>query len=74
MSLCLTHEEIREITGKDRYSAQIKVLRAMGIESKPRPDGSILVDRALLQRLGPGEGWERSQSVQEKTEPRWDAA
>ena len=72
MSLCLTHEEIREVTGKDRYSAQIKALRAMGIESKPRPDGSILVDRAYYNDWVRGRAG-KDRRAQEKTEPRWDA-
>ena len=72
MSLCLAPEEIEEITQKTRYSAQQKVLRAMGIESKRRPDGSVLVDRALYGEWARGEvGKDRREQV--KTQPRWDA-
>ena len=73
MSLCLSPEEIEEITQKKRYSAQQRVLRAMGLESKRRPDGSVLVDRAHYKDWVRGEVGKGHQA-QEKTEPRWDAA
>lgn len=72
MSLCLTHDEIKEITGKTKYSAQQRVLRAMGIDSKPRPDGTILVDRAVYNDWARGSHGARQQH-EEKTQPRWDS-
>lgn len=72
MSICLTHEEIVEVTDKIKYSAQIRVLRALGIESRQRPDGSIIVDRAHYAEWARGTvGAQRK--TQEKTQPRWDA-
>jgi len=73
MSLCLTPEEIKEITQKRRYSAQDRVLRAMGIESKRRPDGSVLVDRAHYNEWARGKVG-KDRRAQEKSGPRWDAA
>jgi len=73
MSLCLTPEEIEEITQKKRYSAQQKVLRALGIESKRRPDGSVLVNRAHCNDWVRGEVG-TGRRAREKTEPRWDTA
>jgi len=70
MTLCLSPDEIEELTQKKRYSAQIRVLRALGIESRPRPDGSILVDRRHYESWANG-GKERR--AREKTEPRWNA-
>lgn len=71
MSICLTPEEIQEITLKSRYSAQVRVLRAMGIESKQRPDGSILVDRAHYNEWARGKAG-KDRKARERTEPRWD--
>lgn len=74
MSLCLTPEEIQEITQKTRYSAQRRVLRAMGIESKPRPDGSVLVDRAHYNEWVRGKTGKGRRPQDNTDEPRWDAA
>jgi Domain of unknown function (DUF4224) len=72
MSLCLTPEEIEEITLKRRYSAQRRVLRALGLDFKPRPDGSILLDRSIYEAwLGGGRRGQKDKG-EEKTEPRWD--
>lgn len=72
MTLCLTPEEIEDLTQKKRYSAQIRVLRALGIESRPRPDGSVLVDRAHYEEWARGFAG-KEQRASEKTEPRWNA-
>ena len=45
MSICLTDEEIAELTGKKHRDAQRRVLVALGIEHRVRPDGSIVVSR-----------------------------
>lgn len=47
-SLVLTDAEIRAVTRKQRPSAQVRVLRAMGIAHRIRPDGSVLVLRESL--------------------------
>lgn len=62
------------VAGATRCSAQLKVLRAMGIESKARPDGLILVDRGHYNEWVRGKVG-KDRRAQEKTdEPRWDAA
>lgn len=71
MSLCLSPDEIKEVTGKTKYSAQQRVLRALGIESKLRPDGSVLVDRVHYEEAV--RGVSKARKVEEKTQPRWDA-
>jgi hypothetical protein len=69
-SLCLTPREIEEITQKKRYAAQQRMLRAMGLESKARPDGSVFVDRAHYEEWG--RGGRRTGDREEKTQPRWE--
>ena len=39
----LTPKQVAGLTGKKRPSAQVRVLRYMGIDHRTRPDGSILV-------------------------------
>ena len=68
--LCLTPKEIEEITHKKRYSAQQRVLRTMGIDSRPRPDGTIFVDRSIYEAWLRG-GRNNGES-QGKTVPKWD--
>ncbi len=43
--ICLTPAEIQEVTGKQRPHAQAKVLLALGIPFRIRPDNSLLVLR-----------------------------
>ena len=50
--LTLTNEEIEQITNRQRRSAQARMLAALGIRHKIRPDGSILVFRAAVEKLG----------------------
>ena len=69
-SLCLTPEEIEEITQKRRYSAQRRALRALGLDLKPRADGSILLDRSIYEAWLRG-GRNNGES-QGKTVPKWD--
>ena len=51
MSLCLTEDELVELTGKRKCGAQVKALRTMGIDHKVRGDGSPVVLRAHVERL-----------------------
>ena len=46
MTLVLSPDELIELTGKQRRSAQAKVLTALAIPFRVRPDGSLLVLRA----------------------------
>lgn len=50
-SMFLTEEELTGLTGKQRSSARIRALNSMGIQHKIRPDGSIAVLRAHVDRL-----------------------
>lgn len=64
----LTADEIRELTGLKNASAQLKQLRAMGIEAVIRADGKPVVSRTAVElRLG---GMAALQSGQE---PDWGA-
>lgn len=47
----LTDEEVYELTRKKRYPAQLRALRAMGIEYRVRGDGSPGVARAHVEKV-----------------------
>lgn len=47
--ITLTHEELIELTGKARKSAQIEALRFLSIPFKIRPDGTPVVLRAAME-------------------------
>lgn len=65
----LDESEIAQLTGKQRRDAQARALRFMGIEHKSRPDGSLAVLRAHVEKLL-GEG--AVSKTKRKTEPRFD--
>lgn len=68
--MILTNTELRELTGRRVKSAQVRVLRFMGIEHKIRPDGSVVVLRAHVdQIMGASDGARRQVEV----EPNWSA-
>jgi hypothetical protein len=50
-SALLTDAEIRELTRRKKRKSQAEVLRKMGIRHAVRPDGTILVARALVTKL-----------------------
>lgn len=50
MSLCLTEAEIRDLTHKKRASAQMRALKARGIDCWLRPDNTVAVDREVYRR------------------------
>ena len=60
----LTEEDIRRITKKVRPSAQLRKLRALGIECRPDGDGKPLVLESVAKRWG-GERPERAKQIQE---------
>ncbi len=70
MSICLTYEEIFELTGRKHCDAQRTALVRMGIDHIVRPDGSLVVSRALVNRLL---GVEEPNKVPPSPEPDWDA-
>ncbi|HEX7080367.1 MAG TPA: DUF4224 domain-containing protein [Gammaproteobacteria bacterium] len=48
--LTLSDDELVELTGKKRPSAQARALRIMGIDHRIRPDGKVVVLRAQLEQ------------------------
>lgn len=66
----LTRSELRELTGRVQYSAQIKVLRSMGIEHRARPDGSLAVLRVHIEQLF---GVAVKTKLNQFQEPNWGA-
>ena len=68
----LTDDELRELTKRQRPSAQRRVLRSMGIESKLRADGSLVVLRAHHDAVMSGETGAKKKPKRE-VEPNWEA-
>lgn len=68
-ALFLTDEELQDLTRRERYSAQVRALRRMGIEHRIRPDGSVLVLRSHVDNLLGGTCREAASD----NEPNWDA-
>lgn len=52
--LILSPDELADLTGKVRPSAQGRALNAMGIEFKRRADGTLAVDRGHYERTMEG--------------------
>ncbi|AIU28357.1 hypothetical protein LV28_18880 [Pandoraea pnomenusa] len=48
-STFLSRDEVCELTGRRQHAAQARALRAMGIEHRVRPDGSIAVLRTHIE-------------------------
>jgi hypothetical protein len=66
----LSPAEIRALTERVQYAAQLRSLRAMGIEHRIRPDGSLAILRSHIEQLfGSTPEKRRHQS----TEPNWGA-
>lgn len=66
MSICLTNDEIVNITHRKKYSKQREALNSMGYNFTVRPDGTICVLREWLAN--------HNQSRKpKKTEPNFDA-
>jgi prophage regulatory protein len=57
-SMFLRAEELRELTQRRQSRSQSEMLRALGIEHKVRPDGSLIVLRAHVVKLLGGDGRE----------------
>jgi hypothetical protein len=51
MSITLTAEEIKAITGKQRHRAQARALAMMGVSFRIRPDGFPLVARSHFEHV-----------------------
>ena len=65
-STFLTRDELASLTGRTRASAQIRALRAMGIQHRVRPDGKAVVLWSDVQTDG-------SRRQQRPTEPDFAA-
>lgn len=51
MSLILDSDEVGALTDRTQHAAQARVLRAMGIEHRARPDGSLAVLRSHVEEV-----------------------
>ena len=49
-NLVLTDAELQELTGYQRPTFQVRTLRVLGIRHALRPDGTVVVLRADLER------------------------
>ncbi|MBK6974637.1 MAG: DUF4224 domain-containing protein [Sterolibacteriaceae bacterium] len=67
----LTDDELRSLTKRSHRDAQARVLTFMGIEHKVRPDGSLAVLSAHVERMFGGPP--ASIRGPKKAEPNWDA-
>jgi hypothetical protein len=66
----LTDDELVQLTRRKRPSAQAVALLGMGIEHKLRPDGTVAVLRAHVERVF---GASVSASQNREVEPDWGA-
>lgn len=71
MSIFLDRKEIQSLTQRSIRPAQVKVLKAMGIEHKVRPDGSVVVLRDHITKVFDGSPETTKQTKQ--AVPNWDA-
>jgi len=67
----LSTDEISSMTGRVQRAAQVKVLRFMGIEHRVRPDGTLAVLRAHVEKVF-GAAPAAAQKTTPK-EPDWEA-
>jgi hypothetical protein len=70
MSMFLTEKEIAELTGRTQRRTQRTVLNSMGIEHKVRPDNSIVIARAHIEKILDAQHTGRK--IKE-AEPDWNA-
>ena len=70
MSLLLTKEEVRELTSRQRRTAQAAALRHMGIDHLVRADGSVAVLRSHAEKLLTGVGGKNASKS--AAEPNWE--
>lgn len=69
-SLLLSQDEVEELTGKVKYTAQAAALRSMGIECRPRPGMCPAVSRNHAEEvLSGGVGMAKKDAA----EPNWGA-
>jgi hypothetical protein len=51
--MILTRDEIVELTGKQRLPAQVRVLDALAVPYRRRPDGTIVIFREAIHHAPP---------------------
>ena len=66
----LSKAEIKALTNRIQYAAQIRTLRGMGIQHCVRPDGSVAVMRSHIEALF---GVQNRTASRTPTEPNWRA-
>jgi hypothetical protein len=71
-NLFLEPSEIEGLTSRVRRSAQVKAIRAMGIEHKVRPDGSVAILRDHVNSVFDGRTSTPGRR-QKPIEPNWGA-
>lgn len=47
----LNDDELTSLTGRKRSTSRMRVLHALGVEYKRRPDGSLVVLRSHVEKL-----------------------
>lgn len=65
----LDDDDIRHLTKRRHRDAQARVLAELGIEHRKRPDGSLVVLRAHVERLLGGVA---NAKVEREVEPDWE--
>lgn len=68
----LDKEEIQTLTNKTVRPAQVRALKAMGIEHKVRPDGSVAILRAHINKVFDGNPDKESRKTK-TIQPNWGA-
>jgi hypothetical protein len=63
--IVLSEDDVVELTGKRRPSAQARVLDFMGIPYRPRPNGSLVVLRIHVETVETIEGPRRGATLAE---------
>jgi hypothetical protein len=66
----LSKDELHALTNRIQYAAQVRTLRAMGIQHCVRPDGSVAVMRSHIEALF---GVQNRTASRSPTEPNWGA-
>ena len=67
----LSEKEVVDLTERRTKPAQVRALKAMGIEHRVRPDNSIAILRAHIIKVF--DGGSESKSKPKKITPNWDA-
>lgn len=65
----LTEQDICDLTDKERHDAQARALRYLGIDFRPRADGSLVVLKSHVEKML---GGMEEKKIRVKTEPNWN--